>query len=315
MVDKELKQRKVAIKIIFGFILLIILVVSGILIFRPEHSNFDYEHSKLIYPTQRYHPKYSMSLLEEQENYSTYRIVYDSKSFLDQKAEIHGLLYIPNINGPVPGILFLPGGGVTKENEPAAQAIVNLGYAVLVIDQRGIGETGGFYPSYDQDRLLFIEKHESVQHLGVYDAIKGLDTIRQIKGIDQNKLIVAGSSMGGRYALITAALYPNVKGAIIISSAGFHVENNSNPIVKADPYFLSLDPDRYIADISPRRIAFIHSTIDQTISIQDSAKTYALGLDPKSFYAVTNCSHGYCEEMLPYLKKELEKMTSDINDS
>jgi dienelactone hydrolase len=304
----DLNERKIAIRIISVFILLIILIVAGILIFRPGRPSFDYESNKLVYPDQRSPPKYSMNKLSETENYTLYKVIYDSKPFLDQDAKIYSLLYLPKISGEIPGVLFLPGGGITKENEPAAPAIANLGYAVLVIDQRGLGETGGFYPNYDQDRLLFIETGESIQHLGVYDAIRGLDTLRQIKTVDQDNLFVAGSSMGGRYAIITAQLYPNLKGAIILSSAGFHVEKMSGAVSK-DPYFLSLDPDRYIENVSPIKIVMIHSTADEVINIRDAAATYILAKDPKSFHAVSNCSHGYCPDMLPIIKSELDKLT------
>jgi len=46
--------------------------------------------------------------------------------------------------------------------------IANLGYAVLVIDQRGIGQTGGSYPSLQDDYEYIYLGKESIQHLGVY---------------------------------------------------------------------------------------------------------------------------------------------------
>ena len=110
--------------------------------------------------------------------------------------------------------------------------------------------------------------------------------------------------MGGRYAIIAAAIDPGINGALIISSAGFHVEESS---LGDDPYFLSIDPDRYIKNISPGKIVMIHSLTDEVVKIGDAAKTFTKAEEPRNFYTVTNCTHGYCEDMLQYLEGEFGK--------
>jgi len=179
---------------------------------------------------------------------------------------------------------------------------VSLGYAVLVIDQRGIGETSGIYPNYEQDKLIFEEKKESIQHLGVYDALLGIDVLKNLENIDKENILIGGSSMGGRYAMIAASLDPSIKKAIIISSAGFHIDNTK---LSSDSYFLSIDPDRYVKDISPNKLVMFHSTIDDVIKIEDAKYTFSIAEAPKTFYTVETCGHGYCRDMFTYLKREL----------
>ncbi|MFA6072576.1 MAG: acetylxylan esterase [Candidatus Woesearchaeota archaeon] len=302
-----IKERKKVIKILSVFIIIIIFSIFLFLLIYPSKNNcFDKKTNKLNCPEHRSPPKFTMNLLNETNNYSTYKIIYYSKPFLDQESKIYGLLYVPKNEGMIskeliPGIVFLPGGGVKKEEEPAGLALLSLGYAVLVIDQRGIGETGGFYPNYDQDRALFESKDESIQLLGVYDSLRAIDVLKELDFIDKKNINIGGSSMGGRYAIIAAGVDYNINKAIIISSAGFHMQTQNN----VPKYYLAIDPDEYIKDISPRKLIMIHSTNDTTISINDAKFTFSLANEPKIFYSIEECNHGYCDKMFPILAAEL----------
>lgn len=289
-----------------ALILIVLFLFLGMLLWiliATEKKEFDEKNSKISYIPHRAPPEYSINKINETSQFQIFKIIYTSEEFMNTKTEIHGLLYLPlNRTNPVPGIVFLPGGGVKKEDEPAAKEIASLGYAVLVIDQRGIGETSGIYPNYDQDKLIFEKRKESIQHLGVYDALRGLDVLKNLEEIDKENLLIGGSSMGGRYAMIAAAIDPSIKKAIIISSAGFHIESTK---FGTDPYFLSIDPDRYVKDISPNKLVMFHSTKDSIIKIDDAKYTFSLAEAPKTFYTIETCEHGYCRDMLPYLEREL----------
>jgi uncharacterized protein len=303
------KNRKKTIIILSIVVLALILFFSALLIlFGGKKIYFNYETNKLNYPEHRSPPKYSISELNNSGNYTVFRVIYQSEKFLDNGGIIYGIIYLPKNKPNVPGIVFLPGGSIKKENEPAGPAIANLGYAVLVIDQRGIGETGGFYPSFEQDKLIFDGKVESIQHLGVYDALRAVDVLRNIDSVNKDKIMIGGASMGGRYAMIAAALDHKINGALIISSAGFHVENTS---LKDDIYYLSIDPDRYVSNITPAKLVMIHSLTDNIIPIGDAALTYTYAHEPKAFYTVNNCTHGYCPAMLPFINAELKKIMGE----
>jgi uncharacterized protein len=295
------------VKIAAIYVLLLILIFALIIILIPKKETyFDYNTNKINYPNSRAAPQFTIFKLNETDNYTIDKISFKGKPFLDQQATIYGLLFLPKSSGKVPGIVMLPGGGVKKENEPAATAYANMGYAVLVIDQRGIGETAGYYPGYEQDRAVFQEKQEPIQFLGVNDALRAIDVMRQINSVDKNKIIISGASMGGRYALIAAALDDKILGAVIISSSGFNVEETD---ARYDSYFLAIDPDRYVKDISPKKLVMLHSKTDDMIPLADAQYTFSVANEPKSFYTVDNCTHGYCDAMYPFIEKELKEMT------
>jgi dienelactone hydrolase len=303
-------------------ILVLSLICVGILIFvslffmvRGDKSRFDESTNKMIYPKDRSPPRYTISELTQNDNYTTYKIIYKSEDFLEQEGKIYALLYMPRnhtqeSNGLFAGIVSLPGGGVKKEDDPLSPILANMGYAVLVIDQRGIGETDGFYPNYDQDRTIFNSEKSnvqksSIQHLGVYDALLAIDVLKNIDEVDKNRIAIAGASMGGRYAMIAATMDENIKGALIISSAGFHIEETN---LYKDSYFLSIDPDRYIKDITPAKLVMLHGINDSIINIKDAAKTYTLANGPKAFYAINTSVHGYSSDMRPIIEEELKGM-------
>ena len=76
--------------------------------------------------------------------------------------------FLPQNKTNVPALVYLPGGGERKESGgKVAQIIAEMGYAVLVIDQRGIGETSGQYVSLDQDYQIF-SRHQPASYLHTF---------------------------------------------------------------------------------------------------------------------------------------------------
>ena len=226
-----------------------------------------------------------MSLKETNGSVDIYTVNFKSKSFMDSPALIYGLLFMPKDKKNIPGIVLLPGGSVTKESFIARSVdIANLGYAVLVIDQRGIGQTGGSYPSLQDDYEIYTSGKESIQHLGVYDGLAAYDVLRSIKNIDKNNIAIGGDSMGGRYAIIAAALDKRLDGVITVSSSGFHFKNDNQPYT---PFLLSIDPDNYISKISPRPVLMLQGDNDTTVKLEDANYTFI----PKDFVIPTDADY------------------------
>jgi uncharacterized protein len=258
------------------------------------HGNtFSYEHRGI--------PSFSQKLLSHNGTLDIYSVSFKSRKFLDSETTVYGLLVMPpGIN--VPGVVLLPGGGVTKEAElPTAFKIAKLGYAVFTIDERGVGETDGPYPSFEQDYLYFLQGKEPIQHLSVYDALASFDVMGSIKNVDRSNIGIIGESMGGRYAIIAAALEPRIRGFIGISTAGFNVPDSAG-----NSYLFSIDPDRYIAKISPRPVFMIHSINDSKVPIESAEITFGIAKEPKKFYAIDGSVHGYSDAILDDLKESLD---------
>jgi len=214
------------------------------------------------------------------------------------------LLFKPKSSSNVPGLVLLPGGSVTKESESIlAEKIAKLGYAVLTIDQRGVGQTGGYYLWLDQDYNVFLNGNEPIQQLSVYDGLASTDILRDVEGIDKNNIAISGESMGGRYAIIAAAQDKRLKGALIISSAGFNFKKTDEPY---DSYLISVDPDHYIDKISPNKLFMLHGSNDSMINLGDAEQTFSLAKEPKRFFIAEGCSHGYCDKMYDEVVADLK---------
>jgi len=257
----------------------------------------------LFYPLDRGNISFNRKTINETESLTISRIIFPSR-----KGNIYSLLVLPkSISEHIPGIVLLPGVGVGKESElELAKKIAELGAAVLVIDQRGVGETGGIFPSLDQDYESFLKAQEPYQHLMVYDALRAYDLLYSAPFVDPDRIIIAGESLGGRVAIIAAAIDRNIKGVLVISSAGFDFKAKGD--LKKDVYLLSIDSDHYIEQISPRKIVMIHNAYDKIIPLTSALKTYSKAQEPKQFVLVndTSCNHGYCDSMYDGLVDALD---------
>lgn len=287
-------------------IALIVLLLTITLFIALKYMNKDpysFRDNHFYYSKFRSFPDYNISLISHNDSFDIYAVNFESKPFMGYKTRIYSLLLLPKDADNVPGVVLLPGGGVSKENElTAAVKVAEFGYAVLTFDQRGIGETGGYYLNFEDDYNIFLQKKEPMQHLSVFDALKAFDVLRSIKGVDKNSIAVAGESMGGRYAMIAAALDDRFKGFIGISTSGFHV-NKGLP-----DYFQSIDPDNYIGMISPRKVFMLQGTNDTVVTQKDAEFTFSLAKEPKRFYTAEGCGHGYCDRMYDSLKSALKDL-------
>jgi hypothetical protein len=235
--------------------------------------------------------------------------------FQSRDMQIAGLLRIPMPVGTgqnstakagrIPGIVLLPGATVTKEREQGlAKYLADLGYATLTLDQRNLGATDA-----RSDLQLFMEAKEPTEHKKVYDALAAAEILRAQPGIDPDRIIYAGESNGGRFAIIACALDAKARGILAISTSGYGTDA---AVAKAGltekdtiRFYRSIDPDTYLAKITPRPFAMIHSSNDPVIPYQLAEQTYMLASEPKSFDTVSCTKHGYCTDMNGYIEKRL----------
>lgn len=288
----------------------VVIVLAAIIYFISNaHPKPIYEikGNYLVYSQSRPKPQFTLEFNSTNNLIDVYKIKFQSRNFLEYNTTIYGLLFIPKDKTNLPGIVQLPGGGQTKESASVlAKFIAEQDFAVLVFDQRGIGETGGHYLPLEQDYQIFSEGKEPIQHLSVYDALAAFDVMRAQPQVDKTKISILGESMGGRYAIIAAALEPRFKTAFIISASGFHATYNSQLPEKANTFLYSIDSDQYVPKISPGKIIFFQSINDSVTKFQDVQTTYQLAKEPKQFYSYENSSHGFIDQMKRDLINELE---------
>ncbi len=227
--------------------------------------------------------------------------------FESRGATVYGLLRIPGQRGDerIPGIVLLPGAGVSKETEQrVASELAKMGYATLTIDQRGIGESKEKVGDISSNYEAFRQGTEPPLHKIVYDALRSYDLLLERSEIDPERVAFVGESMGGRTAIIAAALEPRSRGAVGISTGGYGL-GNVLPSNNLTLFQRSIDPDAYIGSISPRKLLMAHSSKDNIVDIENADRTFADAKEPKRFVSVSCETHGYCEEMKGKLSEGL----------
>lgn len=300
----------------YGAIIVIILLIAGIIYFKhfsKKEVNVDSknetvewlvdENGYLSYPLERRKVKFSYADLENNGSLLVRKVIFQSRN-----GNVYGLLVMPTSAEELPpGIVLLPGAGVSKESElELAKNIAEFGAVVLVLDQRGTGETNGYFPSLDEDFQSFLDGQDPVQHLMVYDALMAYDLLDNAPFVDSGRIAVMGESLGGRIAVIAAAIDRNIDGVIVISSAGFDFREKGDR--EKDRFLKSIDSDHYIGLVSPRELVMIHSLNDTNIPLQSAIKSFEKAHDPKEFVLInkTGCNHGYCDAMWDKLVDALD---------
>jgi len=234
------------------------------------------------------------------ENSDTLKLL----SFESKGEKIQALLRIPANQSSSPGLVLLPGAGISKEAEQGlAVELSKMGYATLTLDQRNLGGI-----NIEKDLELFKAGLEPVEYNMIYDALKASDVLAAQPEINPEKLAILGESNGGRFAVLACALNPSLKGVIGISTAGYGTEEIDSSLAsdsEAYQFYRSIDPDTYLSTLPPAKFVLIHSSNDPVISHDLALRTFALAKEPKAMYNVTEATHGYTASMRPYLEKEL----------
>lgn len=204
----------------------------------------------------------------------------------------------------VPGIVLLPGAGISKEKEQGLAAeLSKMGYATLTLDQRNLGAINP-----EGDLTLFKAGLEPLEYKMVYDALKAADVLSTQPEIDPEKLAIVGESNGGRFAIIACALEPSLRGVVGISTAGYGTgEIDPSQVKDPDAYrfYRSIDPETYLSEIPPSRFVLLHSSNDTVVPHEMALGTFSLAGEPKAMYNLSETTHGYTASMRPYLEEEL----------
>uniref|UniRef100_A0A5Q5BL38 Alpha/beta hydrolase fold protein n=2 Tax=unclassified Mycobacterium TaxID=2642494 RepID=A0A5Q5BL38_MYCSS len=107
--------------------------------------------------------------------------------------------------GPRPCVVMCPGFGGTQDT-PAlvatADDFVRGGYAVLTFDYRNFGESGG-----TPRQLADIEGQ-------LDDIAAAVARVRQIPGVDADRIVLWGTSLGGAHAVVATSRDPRIAAAV-----------------------------------------------------------------------------------------------------
>lgn len=187
------------------------------------------------------------------------------------------------------------------------------GFNLFLFDYRGYGKSEG-RPSREG---LFM------------DGVAALREVRKLPGIDTNRIVILGHSLGGTTALAVAGLHPELRGqALIIDSSFYSYRTIVRDKIGQIPllallrvplsYLLisnALSPGDMLAEIAPVPILFMHGTADLVIPHHHSEMLHAAAREPKKLILIPGGSHidgmqdpqnGIRPQVVEFLRKALE---------
>lgn len=134
----------------------------------------------------------------------------------DKKITYGATLTVPKGNGPFPAVLLISGSGRQNRDEEVfghkpfaviADHLTKSGYAVLRVDDRGIGQTTGGDPGLTSADF-------------VKDAAAALDYLKTRKEVDKKKIGMAGHSEGGMIAQMLATERADIDFIVLLAGPG-----------------------------------------------------------------------------------------------
>ena len=186
---------------------------------------------------------------------------------------------------PWPGVVILHGAGSQKENHADfARLAAAAGWAALAFDARGHGASEGeMSPGAIDD----------VVHMARYLAAS--------TGIDEERVAVRGSSMGGFLAIHAAAAAPEIAGVIAICPAGEEhlarglrrgeLEMRVADETAMEAWLLEHDLRESVERIGSRPTILLHAEGDEQIPSEWSAELHAHASEPRKLVLVPGGDH------------------------
>jgi uncharacterized protein len=222
----------------------------------------------------------------------------------DGEKEVYTVLAEPENQNPKAGLVFAPGAGVSADSHlNRSIEYAESGIAFMVVDVRGNGgKTPGVLLNFQNEFNMAVAGETPQYYSIVFDLIAAKDYLKEIYGEDF-PVYVMGSSNGGRYAAIAAAVDPGFAGYFGVSTSGYEYEEGVNG-QDVDLFMKSVDPDTYIAEISPAKTVIFHAPDDDIIDYDYGLEFFNKASEPKDFVAF-NGTHGINGEVDDYVKNML----------
>jgi hypothetical protein len=229
----------------------------------------------------------SETVIDTRDGVTLSRVVFETTS-----GRVYALLAAPDT--PSAAIVYAPGAGVNADaHRERAIRYAGEGIAFMVVDIRGHGgETAGYPMDLEKDYGLYEKGRWPQYYLIVQDLMAARTMLDDRYGVP---VYAAGSSNGGRYAAIAAAVDGDFAGYFGISTSGFDRAGESYTAALRT-FLLSIDPDRAIGAISPRPVRIFPSPLDPVISYDRGMALFNHANEPKDFIAF-NGTHGICGEV------------------
>ncbi len=176
--------------------------------------------------------------------------------------------------------------GNVSNHFPLSLFLLKYGFDVLSFDYEGYGASQG---------------NPTPQHL-LEDGIASVRYAHSHLREGARGVAVFGQSLGGATAIVVTAREPLVKAAVIEAAFSGHASMMRAvlkrhwftwPLYPVAPLFVnhSLDPIRYVTQISPRPLFFIHGDKDKIVPVEMSQELFNKAGEPKKIWIVPGAGH------------------------
>ncbi len=206
----------------------------------------------------------------------------------DREGTRHGLsylLWLPDEPGPIPGVVVVHGAGSRKENHADfARLATASGWAALTFDLPGHGSSEPEMSSAAVDAVISM-----------------VDLLAVQKGVDERRIAVRGSSLGGFFAIHAAAAAPEIAGVIAICPASEDhlargVRSGRFDMRAGDPialeaWLMAQDVGGAVERIAGRPLILMHAEGDTQIPSDHSEKLYERAGDPRKLVIASGGAH------------------------
>lgn len=156
----------------------------------------------------------------QQNGYRIEKIYFESLPEL----YVPGNLYIPaGLSKPAPAILYLCGHapGQKAYYQGRAQKFAQLGFVCLIIETIQFGEVlGEHWGTNARGWFNWYSRGYNPGGVEVWNGVRALDVLSQLREVDKNRLGVTGASGGGAQSWYLAALDARVKAVAPVAGAG-----------------------------------------------------------------------------------------------
>ncbi len=250
----------------------------------------------------------------QMDGYRIKNIYYQSRLGL----YVTGNLYIPDGDGPFPGVVGMHGhwlqGRLAERIQGRGHTLAKNGYVNLQVDAWGSGERSTEHGEYEYHGAglggALFNIGESLMGAQLIDNMRAVDLLCSLDYVDSNKIGATGASGGGNQTMWLAALDDRITAAVPVVSVGTFESYimRSNCVCECLPNGLTFTEESgVLALIAPRALKMCNCLGDAnpTFAPAEMLRSYtearkvfkAYGSDSKLAYQIFNKPHGYWPEI------------------
>jgi hypothetical protein len=248
------------------------------------------------------------------DGYVVKNIYYQSRPGL----YVTGNLYIPEGDGPFPGVIGMHGhwaeGRLAERVQSRGHTLAKNGYVCLQVDAWGSGERSTAHGDFEYHGAslggALFNVGETLMGAQIVDNMRAVDLLCSLDYVDSDRIGATGASGGGNQTMWLTAMDDRIKAAVPVVSVGSFQSYimGLNCICECLPNGLTFTEESgVLALIAPRALKICNCLGDTNPtffpsemlrSYKETRKVFqAYGKDSNLAYQVFNLPHGYWPEI------------------